>query len=214
MRRVPRPVAAVVTVAIALAAVLLPAACGGSGTAGTSPGRGAGSGPRSAAPSGSPLPMPSGRTVEARSWTTSVCRTLAPWRRQITSLNQEAARAMSSATTPQQTRDNLIRLLSGARQASEETRAKIGAAGVPAVPGGDRVASRFEAALAGMRDAYGRALAAVQAIPTGDAKAFYDRVASTLETLNKEYTQASINSDDLGSDVLRKEFDEVPECNN
>ena len=72
-----------------------------------------------------------GGGVPHRTWVTSVCQALTPWRDRITALNGQAATQMKSATTPAQTRANLLSLLDGARQATEDARARVAAAGVP-----------------------------------------------------------------------------------
>jgi hypothetical protein len=198
-RALPRLLAVAATGAFVLTALVMPSGCAGGGSAGTG-GRAASGGP--------------GHPVEPRAWTTSVCRALGPWRQQIRALNAQASQQMASATTPAQTRDNLVRLLSGAATATEEARAKVNAAGVPEVAGGDRVAGRFVTALAGVRDAYASALRTVRGLPISDPRVFYDRVASAMDALSKQYAQAGLDTGGIDSDVLRKDFDEVPECGN
>jgi hypothetical protein len=153
-----------------------------------------------------------GTGVPPLTWAGSVCEALTPWRNQINGLNAQAAQEMSAAKTPRQTRDNLLRLLAGARQASERARAKVTAAGVPAVGGGKTIADRFVASLAGVRDAYGRAHDTIQGLPLGTAKTFYDAVAAAIGNLNKEYAQAGLDTGRLASAELRKDFNEAPAC--
>ncbi len=150
--------------------------------------------------------------VPHRTWVTSVCQTLAPWRDRITALNGQAAAQMKTATTPAQTRDNLLRLLDGARQATEDARAAVAAAGVPDVAGGDAIAQRFVAALAAARDAYGKAKDGIQALPDRNESAFYAGVKASMDTLTKEYAQAGVDTGRLASADLRTDFDEVPAC--
>ncbi len=154
----------------------------------------------------------SSHKVEARTWTGQVCQALTPWRQQINTLNAQAGTQMKAATTPAQTRDNMLRLLDGARQASEDARAKVAAAGVPDVTDGKAIADRFVAALAAVRDAYAKAQHTVQSLDTSKASAFYDGVSAAMDTLNKEYTQAGLDTGTLASAQLRKDFDEVPAC--
>jgi hypothetical protein len=153
-----------------------------------------------------------GHRVEPKSWTGQVCQALSPWRQQINTLNAQAGTQMKSATTPVQTRDNLLRLLDGARQASEDARVKVVAAGVPDVKDGKAIADKFVAALASVRDAYAKAQHTLQGLPTGGAGAFYDGVAAAMDTLTKEYAQAGLDTGTLASAELRKDFDEVPAC--
>lgn len=150
--------------------------------------------------------------VNGLAWAGSVCQALTPWRNQINGLNAQAARQMQSATTPNQTRDNLLQLLSGARTASEQARAKVVAAGVPDVGGGAAIADQFVASLAGVRDAYGAAHDAIGELPLGPAGTFYDSVSAAISTLNKEYALASLDTSKLDSAELRKDFDEAPAC--
>src|SRR5579859_1272665 len=74
--------------------------------------------------------------VPHRTWVTSICQALGPWRDQLTALNAKTQQSLSTATTPAQTRDRLLGLLDGARQASEDARAKVAGAGVPDVTDG------------------------------------------------------------------------------
>ena len=153
-----------------------------------------------------------GSGVPHRTWVTSVCQTLSPWRDRITALNGQAADQMKTAKTPGQTRDNLLRLLDGARQATEDARAKVAAAGVPDVPDGSAIEQRFVAALAAARDAYAKARHGIEALPDKNETAFYAGVKTTMDGLTKDYAQAGVDTGKLASADLRKDFDEVPAC--
>ncbi|WP_203916099.1 hypothetical protein [Rugosimonospora africana] len=148
----------------------------------------------------------------AKTWATEVCRALSPWRASISQLNSQAAAQMKDAKTPVQTRDNMIRLFDGARDSTESARVKVAAAGVPDVDGGKVIANRFVSALAHVRDAYDKAHHTVAALPTSQPKPFYDGVAAAVGTLDKEYSQAGLNTGALTSTELREEFEAVPEC--
>jgi hypothetical protein len=152
--------------------------------------------------------------VAPLTWAGSVCQALKPWRDQISGLNARAAQEMAGATTPGQTRDNLLRLLEGARQASEQARTKVLAAGVPGVSDGRTIADRFATSLAGVRDAYGKAHDRIAKLPLRPAKTFYDSVSAAIGTLNKEYAQAGLDTGRLASAELRKDFDQAPVCTN
>ncbi len=153
-----------------------------------------------------------GSGVPHRTWVTSVCQTLTPWRDRITALNGQAAEQMKTAKTPAQTRDDLLALLSGARQATEDARAKVAAAGVPDVADGSAIAQRFVAALAAARDAYAKAQQGIQGLPDKDETAFYAGVKTTMDALNQDYARAGVDTGRLASAGLRKDFDEVPAC--
>ena len=148
----------------------------------------------------------------ADEWATAVCGALVPWRTSIDELNREAATQMATATTSEQTRENLLQLLSGARQASETARATIAAAGVPDVEGGEAVAHGFEASLAGTRDAYAQAEADLAALPTTDDTTFYDGVTAVLSRLTDQYGDSGIDLAGLDSPELRQAFDGIDEC--
>ena len=152
---------------------------------------------------GAPSPVPH------RTWVTSVCQALAPWRDQLTALNAKTQQSLGSATTPAQTRDRLLGLLEGARQASEDARAKVAAAGVPDVPDGAAIAERFVNALAAVRDAYGRARDSVKALSDKD---FYPQVGAAMTALNDDYAKAGVDTVKVASADLRRDFDEVPAC--
>ena len=153
-----------------------------------------------------------GGGVPHRTWVTSVCQALTPWRDRITALNGQAAVQMKAATTPGQTRANLLSLLAGARQATEDARAKVVAAGVPDVDDGAVIAGRFVAALTSARDAYAKARQGIQGLPERDPTAFYAGVKTTMDTLTRDYDRAGVDTDKLASAQLRKDFDEVPAC--
>lgn len=145
-------------------------------------------------------------------WAASVCQALGPWRTDISSLTERASQQMAAATTPAQAKENLVRLLTGAEQATETARAKVEAAGVPDVDGGQAIADGFVSALAAMRDAYGRAKTTIDGLATGDAPVFYDSVESAMTTLNVEYGRSALDTTKISSAELRQAFDEVPEC--
>jgi hypothetical protein len=152
---------------------------------------------------GGPSPVPH------RTWVTTVCQALSPWRDRLTALNTQTARQMAGATTPAQARDQLLGLLDGARRASDDARAKIAGAGVPDVKDGAAIAERFVTALTAVRDAYGKAHDSVKALPDKD---FYPGVTSAMQALNTAYAKAGIDTAKVASADLRKDFDEVPAC--
>lgn len=145
-------------------------------------------------------------------WATSVCAALTPWRSEIGSLTQRAQAQMDAATTPAQAKENLVRLLAGAEQASETARSLVAEAGVPDVDGGEAVAHSFVESLRAARDAYGKAKTTVEGLSTGDAKAFYDGVIAAMTTLTDEYGESALDTGKLRSTELQRAFDEVPEC--
>jgi len=147
--------------------------------------------------------------VPHRTWVTSVCQALRPWRDRLTALNGQAAAQMRGATTPAQAREHLLRLLDGARQASEDARAKVAGAGVPDVTDGALIEQRFVAALTAVRDAYGKAQHTVQKLSEAG---FYPGVQQAMDTLNEEYARAGVDTGRLASADLRKDFDEIPAC--
>src|SRR4051812_35080377 len=120
--------------------------------------------------------------VRSRTWVTDVCQALSPWRTQITTLNSQAATDTGAAHDPQQTRDSLVKLLSGAQQASEQARATVAAAGYPDIRDGQAIAARFVKALAAVRDAYAKAQQTIEALPLADPEKFYDGVQQALAT--------------------------------
>jgi hypothetical protein len=148
----------------------------------------------------------------AGAWAATVCQALGPWRNTISSLTERAQQQMAAATTPAQAKENLVHLFGGAEQATETARARIEAAGVPDVDGGEAISREFVGALTAMRDAYGRATAAIDGLATGDATAFYDGVEAAMTTLNEEYARSALDTTKISSLELRRAFDEVPEC--
>lgn len=148
----------------------------------------------------------------AQPWAASVCEALAPWRDEIGALTERAQEQMAAATTPAQAQENLVRLFDGARQASEDARARVVAAGVPQVDGGPEVAAEVSASLAATGDAYGRAGDTIAALPTGDPELFYQGVAEALATLRSEYADSALDTTELESPELVRAFDEVPQC--
>jgi hypothetical protein len=147
-----------------------------------------------------------------QAWASAVCRALTPWRSEIGTLAERTQQQMTMRTTPVQAKENLVRLFGGAEAASETARAGVEKAGVPSVDGGDEVARGFVASLTAMRDAYGRARAAVEALATNPADAFYAQVGAVVSTLNAEYDKSALDTSTLDSVELKRAFDEVPEC--
>lgn len=153
-----------------------------------------------------------GSGVAADEWATEVCAAMSPWRTQISDLNIRAQQQMSTVSTPAQTRDTLLQLLSGAEAASEIARSALAEAGTPDVDGGDEVARRFAASIKETRDAYARARVDLQALPTTDAATFYDGVVVVMARLNQEYARSGVDTTQLNSDELRRAFDGVDQC--
>lgn len=151
-----------------------------------------------------------GRSADA--WADDVCQALAPWRAEIASLNAQAQRDLAGAGSPEAAKSSLVALLSGAEEASETALDEVTAAGVPDVAGGDEVARRFTASLSATRDAYARARRDLEALPTGDDKAFYDGVAAVLSTLTAEYASSGAEMDRLDSPELAAAFDGSDQC--
>jgi hypothetical protein len=147
-----------------------------------------------------------------RVWAAAVCAALDPWRAEIGTLTTRTQQQMTAATTPAQAKENLVRLFAGAESASEQARAGVERAGVPDVEQGEQVAAGFTAALSGMRDAYGRARAGIEALSTTPQKTFYDQVGKVVDKLNQEYEASSLDTSKLNSPELVRAFDEVPEC--
>ena len=147
-----------------------------------------------------------------RAWAAEVCSVLTPWRAEINMLTEQAQRQTQESTTPEQAKENLVRMLQGARDASERARGGLAKAGVPEVDGGDKIAEGFTASLSKMRDAYGRAHDAVKALPTGEASTFYDKVRAAMATLQQEYAASALDTSDLNSTELQAAFAEAPEC--
>jgi hypothetical protein len=145
-------------------------------------------------------------------WAASVCTALTPWRSEISSLTERTERQMNGATTPAQAKENLVRLLRGAEDASETARARVAAAGVPDVDNGEEISRSFVQSLTGARDAYRRARVAVEAVAVNDPSAFYGEVEATMKTLNEEYGRSALDTTKMHSVQLRQAFDEVPEC--
>jgi hypothetical protein len=145
-------------------------------------------------------------------WAGRVCAALTPWRGQIDDLNASAQRQVSAAATPTDTRAGLLELLAGAEAATESARTAVVAAGTPDVEGGAEVARRFVDALAAGRDAYAGARTELQALPTGDADAFYDGVVAVLGRLNEAYARSAVDTTELDSPRLREAFERVPQC--
>lgn len=145
-------------------------------------------------------------------WVVLVCGALTPWRADITEINQRAAAQMAHTTTVEQTRRNLVDLVTEGRDATETARAAIAAAGVPDVPGGEGVAKSFERSLASMRDAYAAADRDLRGLPGGDEMAFYNGVVEVMDRLNRQYEQAGTELLALDSPELRRAFDQAPEC--
>lgn len=154
----------------------------------------------------------SSSALSADAWAVSVCNALAPWRTQITDLNQRAAVQMAQTSTVEQTRRNLADLVADAGDVTETARAAVAAAGVPDVSGGETVARGFERSLRTLRDAYAAAAEDLRALPGNDETAFYDGVVDVMDRLNRQYEQAGAELSELDSPELRAAFDRAPEC--
>lgn len=152
------------------------------------------------------------RRPQPRAWAASVCQALTPWRAEINKLTSSTQQQMTARTTPAQAKENLVRLFAGAEQASETARRKVEQAGVPETEHGEEISAGFRASLSKVRDAYGRARAAIDGLDTAQPGPFYDGVRAAVDTLNKEYAASALDTSKLNSPELKEAFDEVPEC--
>ena len=148
--------------------------------------------------------------VAAATWAERVCGALGPWRGEIDALMARAQQRMDGAANAEQAKTGLLELLGGAETASEQARAKVAAAGLPDATNGKQTAGEFTDTLRRTRDAYGKAKATVQGLPTVDQKAFYDAVGAAFGQLDKDYGE--VNLDRVNSPELQKAFDEVAAC--
>jgi hypothetical protein len=148
----------------------------------------------------------------AQEWAAKVCGALGPWRSEITDLNEQAQAEVSAATSPDQARASLLRLLAGAESATEQAHTAVVAAGTPDVAGGAEVAQSFGASLAAARAAYAQAGVDLRALSTSDEQAFYDGVVTVLASLTEAYAAAGVDPSTLDSPELRQAFDEVDTC--
>ncbi|GIH11559.1 hypothetical protein Rhe02_96260 [Rhizocola hellebori] len=147
-----------------------------------------------------------------RAWAASVCSTLTPWRAEINTLTSRAQQQTPQSTTPEQAKDNLVRMLEGARDASEKARSGVEAAGVPEVDDGAKIAAGMTESLTKVRDAYGKARDTVSGLPTAEPSAFYDGVSAAMVTLQAEYAASALDTSNLRSVELQAAFAEAPEC--
>jgi hypothetical protein len=145
-------------------------------------------------------------------WASQICGALTPWSTQISDLNIQAQRQMTTARTPSEAKSHLLELLAGAERSSETARAAVAAAGRPDVPGGEDVARRFESSIEGARDAYAHARDDLAALPTQDATVFYDGVTAAMSRLNREYAMSAVDPSRLDSPELRRAFDGAEQC--
>jgi hypothetical protein len=149
-----------------------------------------------------------------------VCQALTPWRSEIDALMTRAQQRMDTAArtagdTPAgaaQAKSGLVELLGGAEASSEQARSRVAAAGLPDAENGRRVAAEFTESLRRTRDAYAKAKSAIAALPTAEAKKFYDAVASAFGQLNVDYAAGAIDLEAVRSRELKQAFDEVPAC--
>jgi hypothetical protein len=148
----------------------------------------------------------------AGAWASSVCKTLAPWRAEISTLTTRTQQQMTTRTTPNQAKENLMTLFGGAQTASERARAGVAEAGVPDVSNGKQIAASFVGSLAAMRDAYGRARTGIGALAIVPTEGFYTQVGKVVAKLNQDYQASSLDTSNLNSTELKEAFDEVPEC--
>src|SRR5262249_25150918 len=137
---------------------------------------------------------------------------LSPWRTQLAALTDQTQRQLTSTTTPEQAKQNLIGLLDGAAAASETARKSVADAGAPDVDHGAEIAARFVASLRTARDAYAHARGTVAGLDASDAQAFYAAVAQAFDKLQHEYAASALDTGKVSSAPLRNAFNGVPEC--
>jgi hypothetical protein len=150
--------------------------------------------------------------VAPQEWASRVCQALKPWTEEIATLTRDAQEQMSKATSPKQAKENLVALLRGAQDASEDARRGVRAAGVPAVDNGQQIADRFLSALKAARDSYAKARRTIEQLSIADADAFYDGVVAAMDELSKDYNAGALDTRHLSSEDLQHAFDTAPEC--
>lgn len=150
--------------------------------------------------------------VAPEEWASRVCQALTPWGEEIAALTRDTQKQLSTATSPKQAKRNIVGLLKGAEQASEDAREGVEVAGVPAVENGEQIAKEFRDALTAARDAYATAHTSVAKLSTEDADTFYDGVVDAMDQLSKDYSTSELDTDKVASEELQKAFDEAPEC--
>jgi hypothetical protein len=147
-----------------------------------------------------------------RAWAASVCQALTPWRAEINTLTTRAQQQTPQSTTPEQAKENLVRMLEGARDATEKARGEVVAAGIPEVQDGATIAAKITESLTKVRDAYGKARNSVDGLSTADSGRFYTGVQTTMVTLQQEYAASALDTTNLRSTELQSAFAEAPEC--
>lgn len=147
----------------------------------------------------------------AEEWAGDVCVALDPWRAEIDDLTTKANEAMKPESPPADAKKDLLALLSGAAEATEEARKDVEAAGVPDVDDGAKIAKEFAESLAGTRDAYRTAHDGIEKLDA-EASGFYDDVTGVMEQLAKDYDAVPREVTKLNSDELRKAFASVKRC--
>ncbi|ADD40213.1 hypothetical protein [Stackebrandtia nassauensis] len=151
-----------------------------------------------------------GSQVDAEEWAADVCAALEPWKTGIEDLTAEANAAMDPESSPTQAKKDLLKLLAGAADISEDARAGIEAAGVPDIADGERMAKRFTESLAATRDAYRTAHDRIEKLDAGKGD-FYDEVAAAMKQLAKDY-DAVPQVAELDSEELKNAFEAVKQC--
>jgi hypothetical protein len=147
-----------------------------------------------------------------RAWAAAVCSALSPWRVEIDTLTSRAGQVTPQSASPELAKDNLVRMLEGARDASGRARDQVKAAGVPEVDDGEAIAAGMVGSLSMIADAYGRARDGVQALPTTEADVFYQGVTDVMARLQSDYEGSALDTSSLRSQELKQAFAEVPEC--
>src|SRR5262249_20990009 len=115
-------------------------------------------------------------------------------------------------TTAAQTQAHMIDLLDGARNATDSAASAVQKAGVPDVDGGAVIEKRFVESLHKISAAYAHASTTIKQLGTADSDTFYNGVAGAMTTLNAEYSQSGIDTDQLVSAELQADFDTVSAC--
>ncbi len=147
-----------------------------------------------------------------RAWAASVCHALGPWRTEINALTTTAQEQTPQSTTPEQAKENLVRMLGGARDATEKARSEVEAAGVPEVKDGKTIAAKMTESLTKVRDAYGTARDTIDALSTADPASFYTGVQTAMNRLQQDYAASALDTTNLRSTELQTAFAEAPEC--
>jgi hypothetical protein len=185
--------------AIAIVALLAVAgACGNDGGTGS--------------PTPSPSTSPGGANAStAEAWLTTVCGATGDWIDEIVSLQEELVQRLGSRRV-EDVKTSMVRYFDDVLAATDRAIARVEAAGVPDVEGGEEAADGYAGGLRSVRQVLQEARDETADLETSDPRTFTRQLRAIEEDVQASLADVGASMAEMESPELDRVAEDVPEC--